>query len=149
MLIKFITELPLGNIVRLIRSEVITLNRGLFTNCDVISFRAYKKFPQMSKSPANRKQREDHDHSNFFIIYSQTNPIFLKILVLKWEFPVAWNTCKHNRGMCLQLATSKYLFPARKISLNSHKYWFTKKFKNHQQCISKIKLQQKLSTGKQ
>ena len=44
MLIKFITELPLGKIVRLIRSQVITLfeparqcelNRGLYTNYDV------------------------------------------------------------------------------------------------------------------
>ena len=70
MLIKFITELPLGKIVRLIRSKVITLFEPASVNqtmAFIPIFRAYKKFPQMSKSPANRKQREDHDHSNFFI----------------------------------------------------------------------------------
>lgn len=70
MLIKFITELPLGKIVRLIRSKVITLFEPASVNqtaAFIPIFRAYKKFPQMSKSPANRKQREDHDHSNFLI----------------------------------------------------------------------------------
>ena len=90
MLIKFITELPLGKIVRLIRSKVITLFEPASVNQTVAFipiFRAYKKFPQMSKSPANRKQREDHDHSNFFInTESRTNPIFSKILVLNGNF---------------------------------------------------------------
>lgn len=90
MLIKFITELPLGKIVRLIRSKVITLFEPASVNQTVAFipiFRAYKKFTQMSKSPANRKQREDHDHSNFRYKYpSRTNPIFSKILVLNGNF---------------------------------------------------------------